>query len=106
MQISGSAATGANSQPPREMRFRSSGKRRRLFMSHMNPLKSFLCANRVRNAVERVAGNTVDLPNSCFRKHIHQQVRYFLGHIITLRGVSPKLTMLQPRRKTHLREIA
>src|SRR4029077_7959996 len=63
------------------MRFSTSGKRRRLFMSHMNPLNLFLCANRVRDAVERVAGNTVNLPNSCFSENIHQQVRYFFrGH--------------------------
>jgi len=41
----------------------------------------FLCANRVRDAVERVAGNTVNLPYSCFRENIHQQVCYiFLSH--------------------------
>jgi hypothetical protein len=59
----------------------SSSQGCRLLMSHMNPLNLFLCANRVRDAVEGVAGNTVNLPNSCFSEKIHQQVRYFFrGH--------------------------
>src|SRR3989442_15952659 len=63
------------------MRLRSSGKRCRLFMSHMNPMNLFLCANRVCDTVERVAGNTVNLPDSSFSENIHQQVRYlFLSH--------------------------
>src|SRR6266581_9508391 len=81
MQVPGTTAPGADRQPSCEMRFRSSGKRCRLFMSHMNPLNLFLCANRIRDAVERVAGNTVKLPNSRFSENVHQQVRYFfLGH--------------------------
>src|SRR6202521_2318406 len=80
MQIPGTAAPGAYSQPSREMSFRSGGKRRCLFMSHVNPLNFFSCANRVGNAIERVAGNTVNPPNPCFCENIHQQVRYvFLG---------------------------
>ena len=65
MQVPGTAAPGADGQPSCEMRFRSSGKRCRLFMSHMNPLNLLLCPNRVRDAVKRVAGNTVNLPNTC-----------------------------------------
>src|SRR5438445_10400246 len=81
MQVPGTAAPGANRQPSCEMRFRASGERRGFLMPHMNPLNLFLCANRVRDAIERVAGNTVNLPNSCFSESIHQQVRYFFrGH--------------------------
>src|SRR5438309_11856000 len=77
----GPQRSGAHCQRSREMRFRSGGKRCRLLMSRMNPLNSFLCANRVRDAVERVAGNTVNLPNSCFSENIHQQFCYFfLSH--------------------------
>src|SRR6267154_786573 len=82
MQVPGTAAPRADRQPPCEMRLRSSSKRCRLFMSHMNPLNLFPRANRVRNAVERVAGNTVNSLNSYFHQHIHQQLRYFLlGHL-------------------------
>src|SRR5258708_21640042 len=81
MQIPGTAAPSADRQPPREMSFSSSGKRCRLFMPHVNPLNLFLCTDRVGNAVERVAGNTVNLPNSCVSENLHQQVCYFfLGH--------------------------
>src|SRR6267143_982297 len=81
MQIPGTAAPGAYSQPSREVSFRSGGKRRCLFMSDVNPLNLFSFANRVGNAIERVAGNTINPPNPCFCENIHQQVRYFfLGH--------------------------
>src|SRR6267154_6524047 len=81
MQIPGTAAPGAYSQSSREMSFRSGAKRRCLFMSHVNPLNLFSCANRVGNAIERVPGKTVNPPNPCFYEDIHQQVRYcFLGH--------------------------
>src|ERR1700675_1547327 len=81
MQIPGPATPCANSQPSSEMSFRSGGKRRRLFMSHVNPLNLISCANRVRNAIERVARKTVNPPNPCVYENIHQQVRnLFLGH--------------------------
>ncbi len=81
VQVPGTAAPGADRQPSPEMCFRSRGKCCRLLMSHVNPSNSFLRANRVRDAIERVAGNTVDLPNACFRENIDQQVRDFcLGH--------------------------
>src|ERR1700730_6167750 len=60
------------------MRFRSSGKRCRLLMSHMNPLNLFLCPNGVGDAVQRVARNTVNPLNTRLGQHIHQQLRYFL----------------------------
>ena len=94
MQVPGTAAPSADRQPAREMSFRSSGKRCCLFMPHVNPLNLFLCANRVGDAVERVAANTVNLPNSCFSENFYQQVRYFfLGHRSPfLRCVSRKAT--------------
>src|SRR5262245_61543277 len=81
MQIARTTTAGAGGQSSCQMRFRASGKRCCLFMSHMNPLNLFLCANRIRDSVERVARNSVNLPNSRFSENIHQQVRYFfLGH--------------------------
>src|ERR1700688_919535 len=76
MQVTGTAATGAYRQTPCEMRFRTSSKRRRLFVPYVNPLNSFACANRIRDPVERVATNAVDSRNSRFRQYIHQQVCY------------------------------
>jgi len=39
------------------MGFCSGGKRRHLFVPQMDPLHSFVLANRVRDAVERIAGD-------------------------------------------------
>src|ERR1700692_3297350 len=99
MQVTRTAATGADCQPPCEMRFRASSKRRRLFMPYVNPLNSFACANRIRDPVERVAGNAVDSRNSRFRQHIHQQVCYvFPGHDDTLsEGMKEELTSVRWR---------
>src|ERR1700681_46800 len=97
MQVTGTAATGADRQTPCEMRFRSSRKRRRLFMPYVNPLNSFACANRIRDPVKRVAGNAVDATNSRFRQHIHQQASYvFPGHDDTLSaGMKEELTSVR-----------
>src|SRR5216684_2618838 len=99
MQVTGTAAAGADRQTPCEMRFRSSSKRRRLFMPYVNPLHSFACANRIRDPVERVAGNAVNSLNSCFRQYIHQQVCYvFLGHDdILSEGMKEELTFVRWR---------
>src|ERR1700688_3096405 len=81
MQIPRAATSRANGQFPREMRFRAGGKRRRLFVSHMDPLNLLVCTNRVRDAIERIAGNAVNLPDSRFGKNIHQQICHvFPGH--------------------------
>jgi len=81
------------------MRFRSSSKRRRLFMPYVNPLNSFACANLIRNAIERVAGNAVNSRNSRFRQYIHQQVCYvFPGHDdILSEGMKEELTFVRWR---------
>src|ERR1700693_2850394 len=81
MQISRAATSRANGKFPCKMRLRSGGKRRRFFVSHMDPLNLLVGVNRVRDAVERMARNSVNLPDSCFGKNIHQQICYFfLGH--------------------------
>src|SRR6202162_2982200 len=99
MQITGTATASADRQTPCEMRFRSSSKRRRLFMPYVNPLNSFAYANRIRDPVERVAGNAVDSRNPCFRQHIHQQVRYvFPCHDdILSEGMKEEITFIRWR---------
>ena len=63
------------------MGFRAGGKRRRFFMSHMNPSNLFMSPNRVRDSVERIAGDSVNSLDSCRSESIHKQVRYlFLRH--------------------------
>src|SRR5208283_175937 len=84
MQVPGTAASGADGQSPCEMRFRSRGKRCGLFVSDVDPLNGLILTNGIGDAIERVAGNTIDLLNSCFRENIYEQVSYFLGHDLIL----------------------
>ncbi len=67
MQVPGTAAPGANRQVSREMRFRSSSKRCRLFVPDMNPLNPLISSKGVGDAIERIAGNTINPLNSRFR---------------------------------------
>src|SRR5215813_10896199 len=60
VQIARTAASRADRQCSRKVRFRSCGKGGRLFVPQMNPLKAVGGANRVRNAVKRVAGQAID----------------------------------------------
>src|SRR5258708_38588653 len=52
MQIAGPATSGADRQSSGEMGFCASGKRRRLFMPHVNPLQSRVPPNGVGDPVE------------------------------------------------------
>jgi hypothetical protein len=99
MQIAWAATSRANGQVPREMRFRAGRKRCRLLVSHMDPLNLRVCANRVRDAIERISANAVNLPDSCFGKNIHQQVCYvFPGHDdILSNGIQDDLTFVRWR---------
>ncbi len=77
MQVTGTATAGADSQLSREMRFRASGKRRRLLMSHVNPARVLSPANCIRDAVERVACEAVNSLNSRPSESLQEQVGYF-----------------------------
>ena len=52
VEIPGTAASGADRQPPGEMRLRTSGERRGFLVSHVNPSHALVSANRVRDSVE------------------------------------------------------
>jgi hypothetical protein len=63
------------------MAFRSRGKGGRLFVPHVNPLKTVCHADRIRDAIQRIARNPVDPPDACFGENLYQQIRYcFLSH--------------------------
>src|SRR4030095_13266837 len=67
------------------MGFRAGGKRRRFFMSHVNPSNLLLASNRVRDSVERVARDSVESLDSRRSKGIHKQVRdSFFRHVSPL----------------------
>src|ERR1700722_3786842 len=78
MQIAGTTTPGAHCQFSREMRLCSGGKRCCLFVAHMNPADLFLSSDRIGDAVQRVAGNSVNPLDSCRRKSLHQYVGYCL----------------------------
>jgi hypothetical protein len=80
VQISGTATAGANRQPAREMGIRTRGKGCRFLMPQMNPIQLFGGSNRIGNAVERVAGNTVNSPDSRSGQNVHQQVCHSFRH--------------------------
>src|SRR5215471_3261424 len=81
MEISGTTTSSADGQSSCQMRFRAGGKRRRLFMPHMNPSNSPLSANRVGDSVERVTCDSVNSLDSRSGESVHNQVRnFFLRH--------------------------
>ena len=82
MQVARAAASGANRQLASEMGFGSGGERRRLFMSHLNPLMLLSNANRICNSVERVARNSIDPFHASISKNLYQQFGYCFSHHI------------------------
>jgi hypothetical protein len=81
VEISGTTATGTYGQLPREVGFRAGGKRCGLFMPHMNPVQSLPTANRVGDAVEGIAGKSVDALHSRLTENLNEQAGYILRHI-------------------------
>ena len=81
MEIPGAATARANGQASGEMRFRASGKRRRLLMSDVNPARVLAPANGIRDAVERVTCDAVHSLDSRSSESLQQQLGYvFLRH--------------------------
>src|SRR5271169_1896999 len=63
VQVSGTAATRANRQFPRYMRFGPGGKRGAFLMPHMNPIDGSHRPQCVGKAVERIPHYPVDTPD-------------------------------------------
>src|SRR5215469_9802568 len=80
MQVSRAAAARTHSQLSRQMRFGACSKGGSLLVSHMDPAQVSALADGIRNAVERVAGNSVDAGCSRTSQYIHEQFSYILGH--------------------------
>src|SRR5208283_2707378 len=97
MQISGTAASGADRQFASEMRFGPGCERCRLLMADMHPLNLLSAAHRIGNSVERIAAHAVDPLNARFQQNIYKQVRYFLCHLCSFR------TQKRPLEQTCLR---
>jgi hypothetical protein len=75
VQIPGAATPGAYRQSPGEMRLRSCGESGSLFMPDVDPLSAIAGANRVCDAIERIAGYAVHPTNACIEENVEQQVR-------------------------------
>src|SRR5262245_15615664 len=80
VQIPRTATAGADGQASGEMRFCASGKRRRLFMAHVHPSHVLLAAQRIHDAVKRVACDPVYALDSRLRERFHEHVRCFCRH--------------------------
>jgi hypothetical protein len=84
MQVSGSAASGAYSQFAGEMRLRPRRERACLLVAHADPLDILAGANRIRDAIERIAGDAVNALNARSHENVYQQVRHSLCHSVSL----------------------
>src|SRR3984957_8242085 len=74
------AASGAYRQLVGEMRLRAGRERGCLLMTHANPLDVFVGANRIRDAIQRVAWDPVNSLNVRSHQHVYQQVSHSLCH--------------------------
>src|ERR1700757_792922 len=76
MHVAGTATSGTYRQLASEMGLGAGCERRCLLVSYPNPANVLSNANRIRNSVERIAGNPIDPLDTGFRQNINQQ----LGH--------------------------
>jgi hypothetical protein len=80
MHVSGPAASGAYSQFAGEVCFCARRERRCLLMAHANPFDPLAGANRIGDAIERVAWDPVNSLNVRLQQNVYQQVSYSLCH--------------------------
>jgi hypothetical protein len=78
------------------MRLCAGRERGCLFMAHANPLDVLAGANRIRDAIERIARDSVNSLNVRFQQNVYQQVSYSLchGHSSPEPGCIPELAFL------------
>jgi hypothetical protein len=80
MHISGPAASGAYSQFASEMRLCARRERRCLLIARANPSDLVAGANRIRDAIERIAWDAVNSLDARSQQDVYQQVSHSLGH--------------------------
>jgi hypothetical protein len=81
MQISGPAASGAYGQFVREMGLRAGRERRSFLMAYTNPLNIRASANRIRDAIERIAWYPVNSLNPRLYQDVYQKVCDSFRHV-------------------------
>ena len=84
MHVSGPAASGAYSQFASEMRLCTRRERGCLLMPHANPLDILAGANRIRDAIERIAREAVNSLNARSHQDVYQQVSHSLCHFYSV----------------------
>src|SRR6266481_897681 len=82
MHVAGATTSGTYRQLAGEMSFGAGGERRCLLVSYTRPANVLSDANRICNAVERVARDPVDPLNTSFRQNVYQQFGYCCSHHI------------------------
>src|SRR6266481_5384903 len=82
MHVAGATTSGTYRQLASEMGLGAGGERRCLLVSYTNPANVLSDANRICNAVERVARDPVDPLNTSFRQNVYQQFGYCCSHHI------------------------
>src|ERR1700754_92753 len=75
MEVAGAAASGADGDTSREVRFGSRREGGDLFVADVNPLDLALTADGIRQAVEAVAYDAVNPCDACRRQDIGELVR-------------------------------
>jgi hypothetical protein len=80
MQVSGPAASSAYSQFAGEMRLCARRECGCLLMAHANPFDPLAGANRIGDAIKRVAWDPVNSLNVRFQQNVYQQISYSLCH--------------------------
>src|ERR1700723_756110 len=78
VQVSGPAASGAYSQFAGEMRLCARRERGCLLIASANPLNLLAGANRIRDAIERIARDAENSLNSGSQQDVDQQVSHSL----------------------------
>jgi hypothetical protein len=80
VHVSRPAASGAHRQFASEMRFCAGREGGCLFMAHANPLDVLAGANRIRDAIERIARDSINSLNVGSHQDVYQQVSHSLCH--------------------------
>src|SRR3984885_3882940 len=80
VHVSRPAASGAHRQFASEMRFCAGREGGCLFMAHANPLDVLAGANRIRDAIERIARDAINSLNVRSHQDVYQQVSHSLCH--------------------------
>src|ERR1700758_154200 len=82
MHVAGAATSGAYRQLASEMGLGAGGECCCLLVSYTNPTNVLSNANRIRNSVEGVAGDSIDPFHASIDKNVYQQFGYCFSHHI------------------------